>query len=333
MFRLVSHTKRVLPGLAVAVLVGFIAVLLARYYQAPAMLFALLLGMALNFLSTQDRYVAGIELASKNVLRVGVALLGLRISFESVAALGMGPIIMVLFLVVLIIAFGIFLTRDKKDGWIFGCLSGGSVAICGASAAMAISSVLPPGPEKEKQTIFTVITVTAFSTIAMVLYPLVADFLDLNATHSGIFLGATIHDVAQVVAAGYGMSDETGDSATIVKLLRVAMLLPVVLGVLLYVRTKSVQVRTDNVKLPFPWFVLGFVLLVGLNSSVELRGEILSFFQDISRTCIVTAVAALGMRTSLKEVAKVGWQPIIVILSETVFLALLCLTLLMVFDL
>ena len=112
----------------------------------------------------------------------------------------------------------------------FGLLSGGATAICGASAAMAISAALPHHPLKERATLFTIIGVSTLSTIAMMLYPAIAKLIGLDDLHAGIFIGATIHDVAQVVGAGYAISPEAGDTATVVKLMRVAMLLPVIVA-------------------------------------------------------------------------------------------------------
>ncbi|SCA58314.1 conserved membrane hypothetical protein [Candidatus Terasakiella magnetica] len=320
-------------GLLAALIVAIAAVFLSEHYGAPTMLFALLLGVALNFLSEHEKCSQGIDMAAKQVLRFGVALLGLRISFDAISQLGGGPVILVVVGVFATMLLGFILTRTMKTNCAFGCLTGGAVAICGASAAMALSSVLPAGEDRERDTIFTVITVTAFSTIAMVVYPIIASFVGLDDQQTGIFLGATIHDVAQVVGAGYGVSDQTGDVATIVKLLRVAMLLPVVLGVMMIVRYGFKDDTQKNAKLPFPWFVLGFVALVGLNSTVEIPSQISSSLIDVSSWCIVTAVAALGMKTSFGALVKVGWMPVAVVLIETVFLAALCLAAIFIFEL
>lgn len=308
-------------GLLAAGIVAIAAVFLSNHYGAPTMLFALLLGIALNFLSEHERCMQGIDLAAKNILRIGVALLGLRISFDAVTGLGLGPIVLVVAGVISTMGLGLLLSKFMKFDTSFGCLTGGAVAICGASAAMALSSVLPQGPDRERDTIFTVITVTAFSTIAMVVYPIIASFLGLDDQQTGIFLGATIHDVAQVVGAGYSVSDHAGDVSTIVKLVRVAMLLPVVLCVMMIVRSRLKPDASSPTKLPFPWFVLGFVALVSLNSTVAIPAEISGFFIDMSKWCIVTAVAALGMKTSFAALVKVGIMPVAVILAETIFLS------------
>ena len=152
---------------------------------------------------------------------------------------------------------GVLLSKLFRSSRTFGIISGGSVGICGASAALAISSVLPSNRENENATIVTVVTVTTLSTVAMILYPIVADQLEFDDFRSGLFLGGTIHDVAlQVVGAGYGMNIGTGDTATIVKLFRVALLVPVVMIIALTITGRS-DTPTGNVS--FPYFLVAFV--------------------------------------------------------------------------
>ena len=140
----------------------------------------------------------------------------------------------------------------------FGLLTGGAVAICGASAALAIAAVLPDGPEQQRATVMTVVGVTALSTVAMILYPLIAAAAGLDTHTTGIFLGATIHDVAQVVGAGYSVSAEAGDTATIVKLFRVALLLPVVLVLSLIVRNGAGAAPSSSRPPLLPVFLVAF---------------------------------------------------------------------------
>ena len=216
----------VYPGVLVSGTIALASTWLGQHYTAPVMLFALLFGMAFHFLHEEGRCIAGIEFTSRSVLRTGVALLGMRITLGQIVSLGVVPVLTVIAAVATTIAFGVFMSRRLGLTSMFGILSGGSVAICGASAALAIASVLPRDEHVERDTILTVVTVTALSTLAMILYPILATSLGLDHQHAGVFIGGTIHDVAQVVGAGYIISPETGDIATYVKLLRVAMLLP-----------------------------------------------------------------------------------------------------------
>jgi len=203
---------------------------------------------------------------------------------------------------------------------IFGVLSGGAVGICGASAALAIASVLPRTPESERDTILTVVTVTVLSTIAMIAYPLFVTVVGLDHIQAGIFLGGTIHDVAQVVGAGYSISPKTGDVATYVKLLRVTMLLPVVFSIA-FVISCGVKGGQSGAKAKLPLFLVGFAVLVAMNSLGLLPKAANDIANEVSRWSLVTAIAALGMKTSFKDLAAVGWRPIAVMVLETTWIA------------
>lgn len=311
------------PGLLASAIVALAATSLSEHYGASAMLFALLLGMALNFLSVEGRCVQGIAFASRQVLRWGVALLGMRITLAQVTQFGWGPLLIVVISVAATIGFGYAMARLFGLHRHFGLLSGGSVAICGASAAMALAAAFPHHEKKEYALIFTVIGVSTLSTVAMVLYPVIARLLGLDAHDAGVFLGATIHDVAQVVGAGYGMSQATGDTATVVKLLRVAMLLPVVFLVTLGTRWGQEKGSQASGTPLLPGFAVAFALLMLINSAGVVPSFVQHAANDASRACLVTAIAAIGMKTQLKDVATVGWRPIALMLGETVFLAVL----------
>ena len=311
-------------GVLVSFIVAVAATFLSEHYGASVMLFALLLGMAVNFLSQEGRCVAGIQLSASHILRIGVALLGMRITFSQITELGLHPVLMVVLSVTLTICFGLLVARAMGFSWAFGMLTGGAVAICGASAALAIAAVMPfQHPMRDRAMIFTVIGVSALSTIAMIAYPMVVHAIGLDPRQAGIFLGGTIHDVAQVVGAGYGMSNETGDAATVVKLLRVAMLLPVIFLTSVVIRIKQ---GSNGAKVQLlPWFAVAFAVLVALNSTGMIPVVVQKGANDLSRWCLVIAIAAIGMKTQLKEIATVGLKPIALMVGETLFLALLVL--------
>ncbi|MNO60587.1 hypothetical protein D3C76_512060 [compost metagenome] len=135
-----------------------------------------------------------------------------------------------------------------------------------------------------------------------------------------MFLGATIHDVAQVVGAGYSMSTETGDTATVVKLMRVAMLLPVILCAAMITRARGVEPGSKRPPL-LPWFAVGFVVLAAINSTGYVPTQVQDAGNSLSRWCLVIAISALGMKTQLKALATVGIKPILLMVGETAFLA------------
>jgi uncharacterized integral membrane protein (TIGR00698 family) len=271
--------------------------------------------------------VPGIAFTASVVLRVGVALLGLRITAGQVAELGWFPPLLVVGSVALTIGASVIAARAFGFRGLFGLLTGGATAICGASAALALAAALPHHPLKERATLFTVVGVSVLSTVSMIVYPMIAHAIGLDSRAAGVFLGATIHDVAQVVGAGYGMSRETGDVATFVKLMRVAMLVPVIVFAVMLTRARAQEAGTKRPPL-LPWFAVAFAVLVAVNSTGWLPEVVARTGSEVSRWCLVAAIAAIGMKTQLKELATVGVKPVLLMLAETVFLALLVLALL-----
>jgi uncharacterized integral membrane protein (TIGR00698 family) len=323
---LTARLHTLFPGVLACAVVAAAATFLSQHYGAPVMLFALLLGLAMNFLSGEGPCAPGIEFTARTVLRVGVSLLGLRITATQVVALGWQPVAIVVIAVVLTIAMSMLAARLLGFQSLFGLLSGGATAICGASAALALAAALPAHPQKERATLFTVIVVSVLSTVAMIAYPMLAQAVGLDAHSAGVFLGATIHDVAQVVGAGYSMSHETGDVATLVKLMRVAMLVPVIMFASALTRARAQGVGGPRPPL-LPWFAVAFALLVAVNSLQVLPTAVPAFGNEASRWCLVAAIAGIGMKTQLKELATVGLKPVLLMLGETVFLAALALAL------
>ncbi|HEV7252744.1 MAG TPA: putative sulfate exporter family transporter [Mesorhizobium sp.] len=313
---------RYAPGVLICLTVAIAAQFISEHHGAPAMLMALLLGIALNFLGEEGRCVPGVEFTSRKVLRVGVALLGARISVDLLIGLGPHLILLLVLAVVATMLSGLLLARLLGRGWRLAILTGGAVAICGASAAMAIAAVLPQNANSERNLIFTVLGVTVLSTVAMIGYPVFVQVLGMDDTAAGVFLGGTIHDVAQVVGAGFSVSEETGETATLVKLIRVTMLAPVVLILSLAFRnTRRGEVAQGKRPPLIPGFVLGFLALGALNSIGLLPPALATAAGDISRWALLLGISAVGVKTSLKRILDVGGQAITLIVLETVFLA------------
>jgi uncharacterized membrane protein YadS len=249
----------------------------------------------------------------------------------------------------------VWLARRLGLGYIKGVLAGGAVAICGASAALAIAAVLPKQKDSERFTLMVVVAVTVLSTAAMVLYPLLVRAFQMPPELGGLFLGGTIHDVAQVVGAGYTINHATGDVATIVKLFRVALLVVVVAAVALAFReenaaqgadgrvmgdaaafiasgSRNVAAAQANTRFSawrarfglITWFLWLFVAMVVLNSTFGLQG-LAPVLGTTSRACLVLTIAALGLKTSFMQLARMGWRPAALILAATVWLAALVL--------
>lgn len=325
----IDFTRKLVPGLLVTALVAMAAAFLGNHYKGSMLLFALLLGLALHFVSEDKRCAAGIQFASSTVLRLGVALLGLRLTIDHVVTLGWQTVVALLVAVSLTIALGLLLARVFKLDGNLGLLIGGATAICGASAALAISSVLTKSVHLERDTTLTVVGVTTLSTMAMVVYPLITQWLGFDAVTAGKFIGATIHDVAQVVGAGYSLSPEAGDAATITKLMRVAFLMPVLVVISLVVRARVAGLASSTgagsaTRTPLlPWFTVAFVMLMLLNSTGWVSSAIQAGASSVSQAFLVLAIAAVGLKTSLQDVTRLGWRPVAMIFLVTLGLAVL----------
>ena len=216
------HLIQLLPGTALSCVIAMAATLVSTLHGGPQLLYALFFGVAFHYLSQDVTTRPGIEFCSRTVLRLGVGLLGARITASQIAGLGWSTAAIVIAAVATTLLCGVLLGRRLGMNRAQAILSGGAVAICGASAALAISAVLPRDKESERFTLMVVVTVTVLSTLAMVIYPLVARLLHLPPELAGLFLGGTIHDVAQVVGAGYSISHDAGDAATRVLRIRTA---------------------------------------------------------------------------------------------------------------
>ncbi|MEM8581069.1 MAG: putative sulfate exporter family transporter [Pseudomonadota bacterium] len=317
-----AKVRNVWPGLLVAGMIALAAQFISDHYGAPAMLMALLFGISLHFLTEQPTCGPGISFASRHILRIGVALLGARISFAMAADLGWGVVGLTVAVVVATILFGMLVGRFFGFGPRFSFLSAGAVAICGASAALAISAILPKDDRSEERLVFTVVGVTVLSTVAMIFYPILAEILRMDSLTAGIFLGATIHDVAQVVGAGFSLSEETGEISTVVKLIRVSMLAPVVFVAAIIIRRAAQSSESTGARPPLvPAFVVAFFALVAVNSLGLLPASLVDLAEGVSRWALLTAVAAVGVNTSLKDVVNVGRAAIALLVTETVFIA------------
>lgn len=322
------------PGLALAALIAMASQFIADNSQVPAMLMALVIGLMLNFLSQVPRCKPGIAYGAKPVLRIGVALLGARISFEMVTGLGLPTVLLIAGAVFATIAFGLLTARLAGFQYRFGFLSAGAVAICGASAAIAIAAVLPRDERSEDRLVFTIVGVTVLSTVAMIAYPPVTNFFGLSDYVAGVFLGATIHDVAQVVGAGFSISNEAGETATLVKLLRVSMLAPIVIGAAIIIRlvsaarerssTSSDGAETANGTRPplMPGFVVVFILLAAINSLFAVPPLLTQIAATLSGWLLLLAIAAVGLKTRLGDVVKVGKPAAALLIAQTLFIAI-----------
>ena len=332
--RAAATLRALAPGVALSVAVAAAAVasapLVGRVAPIPAMVIALFIGMALNSLAVKPAFQPGLTFCVKKLLRWAVALLGLRIALGDIIALGLPTAILVVVSMAATVVSGFMLARLFGQAAGYGALAGAGTAVCGASATLATSTVLPNYSGKEADVVFVVVAVNALSTVAMVLYPPLCTWLGFDAHSTGVMLGATIHDVAQVVGAGYAVSDTVGNAAVIVKLFRVFLLLPMVLAIGWWFARAGAE--TGEARVPVPIFALVFLALCVVNSMAPSLPSLLPIYAPIKDVLVLAstwglliAIAALGLGTSLTAIAALGWRHVATV-SGTTFVILIIAT-------
>jgi uncharacterized integral membrane protein (TIGR00698 family) len=314
------------PGVAMSALVAAIGYIAAPYVAhvvpIPNMVIALVVGIALNPIAARPATQPGMRFCVSTVLRWAVALLGLRVGLADIAALGPGTAALIVIAMVATLISGFVFAKWYGRGPGFGALVGVGTAVCGASATLACSTVVPDYVGKQPDVAFVVVAVNALATIAMLIYPPLCLLLGFDPQTTGVMLGGTIHDVAQVVGAGYAVSQTVGNTAVIVKLFRVFLLLPVVLGVGWYFTRKGMQ--HGEARVPVPVFAIVFLILCIVNSAVPLMPSLLPVYTPVKAALIeastwglLLAIGALGLGTSIKTIIGLGWRHITTVLGST----------------
>jgi len=307
---------RLYPGAALCAVLALAGSFLAEHYGAPALMLVLLLGFGFANQAAEPRMQAGVTFCSRQILRIGVALLGARIGVEQLLSVGSLPLLIVLSSVPLVIGGALLLGHWLGLPRLHSLVAGVAVAICGVSAAIAVAAVIPAGKLEDRRLLGVVVGVTALGTLSMLLYPPLLGALGYSEVERGLLLGASIHDVAQAAGAGYLVSETAGDVATLTKLLRVALLAPLVLLLGWLLR------RGESASSEFPFFLLGFLALFGLNSLGWLPPGLREGLVAASSACLLLAMAALGMRTTLSELFPQGWRPMLLLVVLSVGLLL-----------
>jgi len=311
------------PGVLLCFALAGAALALAQATATPAVLMALILGFLARPLAVLLSDAAGVAFCTHALLRLGIALIGVRLSFADLANLGWPAVALGVGSVAAMLSLGTIVGRRAGLAPDRAALSAGSVGICGASAALAIAAVLPPTLERERQTVYTIYTVTLLSTAAMLLYPLIVRAAGFSDTQAGMFFGASIHDLTQVIGAGAMISPEATEAATVTKLVRVACLAPAaaLIGLSFGARGTTSAARPPLL----PWFLLAFlgaalVTNLGLVPPAAVTG-----LSELATLCLVTATAALGLKTAPKTLLADGWRPATAVLAQTILLAVFAL--------
>lgn len=316
----VSAPKQpIFPGLAVCVIASCAAAWLSEHYGMPIILMGLLIGLSLNFIASDQRTHRGLDYASRTFLRVGIVILGTQVTIAQITALGALPFAGLVLVMATAFAGGLAGARLVRQPVAAGVLSGGATAICGASAALALYSVLGKERLGQAQFALTLVGISVASALAMSFYPIIADLLHLSDRQAGFLIGASIHDVAQAIGGGFAFSDEAGAYATIVKLARVALLAPVVALVSLLFTAPDSSGASLPIwrRLAMPWFITAFLATVILNSVVDLPQQVISSSLTASKALLLLAVTATAMRSRMDLIMQMGWRAVMPVAGAT----------------
>jgi len=297
----------------------------ARHYGLSALTLAIVFGMVAGntfFPRIAAQTSGGVDFSKSTLLRAGIILFGLRITFQEIAAVGWAGVLIDALIVILTFVIAVQLgTRAFGLDLQTSMLIGAGSALCGAAAVMATEPVVRGQAYKVS---VAVATVVVFGTIAMFAYPLLYSFVGLSEHAYGVFTGSTVHEVAQVVAAGRSVSEVAAETAVIEKMLRIMMLAPFLLLLSGWQRERSSNVaaggRAARTPIIIPWFAVLFVVASAVNSLHVLPARVVSDLIEIDTVLLATAMAALGLRTHVGAIRQAGLRPLL--LAAVLFLFL-----------
>jgi uncharacterized integral membrane protein (TIGR00698 family) len=298
----------------------------------PAVLTALIAGMMVAQRIDVAYLSPGADFTIRTILRIGIALIGVRFSVEQISELGIAAVAIAAGGVGLMLGAGTLVALAFGLPRSRSLMSAGAVGICGASAALAISTVLPQQPAQERQTATTVALATVLSTAAMLAYPLVAHLLGFRPLEAGIFFGAAIHDVTQVAGAGAMISAETAAAAIATKLVRVACLAPVVAAIAMLGARYAASPGRGVSPPAVPFFLVGFALVAAATNLGLFSAPLRDTLSQGATFCLVAATAALGIKTSPRQILADGWRPPAAMLAQTLLLAAYVISCIFFFD-
>ena len=329
-----QRKSTILPGL---LLTGAIACLAFALRTIPGvstfspMILAIVIGMAFhNIIGTPYRAKAGITFSLKRLLRLAIILLGLQLTASQVAEVGAAGVGIIVATLISTFVFTKWLARMIGVERKLAELIAAGTSICGASAVIATNTVTE-APDEDVA--YAVACVTVFGSISMFLYPALPALLHLDPHAYGLWAGASIHEIAQVVAATFQDGRQAGEFGTISKLSRVMLLAPMVITLGVYSARRTAAHAHGHVrkKPPMPWFVLGFVALVALNSVITIPAAPKGWIVQLTTFLLSVSLAAMGLETDIRKLKAKGLAPLMLGAAAWLFIALFSLTLVKIF--
>ena len=303
-------------GLMICFSVAGISVLLESIIPGEilgASIIALFMGTIINSFFHPVWIKPALKFTSKKILKVAIILLGASLSVKTIMSVGKMTFFVMIFTFAMCFGGGYFIRKIFKLNWKLSNLISAGTGICGGSAVAAIAPVIDA---EDKDIAFAMSSTFLFDMVMVAVYPIMGKLLKMSDIAFGIWAGTSVNDTASVVASGYAFSELAGDFATMVKLTRTIAIIPTVL-VFAYIgirmKRKELQTESENKKVNLvsivPWFICGFLALAILNSVGVIPLGIASVLKMMSKFLMVSALAAIGLSTSLTDFKKAGLKP------------------------
>nr|WP_255701451.1 YeiH family protein [Afifella sp. H1R] len=327
-----SFFGSILPGVGLAAAIAAAAFGLRQLPGLGAfspMIIAILIGILFhNLIGTPAVAKPGVGFSMRRILRFAIILLGLQLTAAQVIEVGGTGVAIIIATLLSTFTFTVWCGKKLGVERKLAELIAAGTSICGASAVIATNTVTNAHDE---DVAYAVACVTIFGSIAMFAYPFLAPLLGLGPHAFGLWTGASVHEIAQVVAAAYQNGAEAGEFGTIAKLSRVMMMAPVVLGLGILARERLAASGNSAARAPIPWFVLGFIALVGVNSLVEIPETAKSEIALATTFLLSMALAAMGLETDVRKLKAEGLRPALLGLLAFLFISTFSLTLVKLF--
>ncbi|MEZ2720140.1 YeiH family protein [Paenalcaligenes hominis] len=308
-------------GIALAAGLAIVATALGKWLPTVGgPVFAIVLGLVIrNSLGMLPVFQPGLAFASKKVLQWSIIALGFGLSFTQVVQTGFESLWVTLITMAAAFIVAAVLGRALGIPDKLRTLIGAGTAICGGSAIAAVAPIIKP---EEHETAFAISTIFLFNVVAVLVFPFFGHALNMTDIGFGLWAGTAINDTSSVVAAAYSYSTEAGDYATVVKLTRATFIIPICLFyVFLEVRRQQQQGGGFSIQRLIPWFIVWFVVASMVRSTGVLPAEVLSVLQTIAQFLMVLALAAIGLSSNMRLMARTGWRPVVLGLGVWVAVA------------
>ncbi|MFY7811214.1 MAG: YeiH family protein [Flavobacterium sp.] len=290
-------------GFYFSIFIAIIALVIAKIFtNFNSILMGLIFGIIIGNLKKFDKITLNeISWTSSKMLELSIIFLAFGISFNQLKTIGLKYFVIILLVLIVVLAFTIILSKQFKCPSKVAYLIGFGTAICGSSA---IAALAPSFKEENEDIGISLAVVNFYGTLGMIFVPFLAIIFSLNSNESSLLIGGSLHAVGNVVGAGYGVSNEVGEFSTTIKMVRVALLSPLLIGFNYFIVDQEIR----NIKKFFvlPWYLWGFILVTIFVSFLEIPKNIIEYASEIGKFILTIAMVAIGLKISFKKLITSG---------------------------